>query len=495
MARDRNVYVWQAYVTVMSIVSVACLGALVFVLFQSGTSAKTVEGALAREQKATEELRKSDQGKQVLEHILGVGTQLSDPEFEGLVSGLAGDEKLNSAVKAYTANKALFGQGASDKSFSKLVETLMLELRNKNKTIEDAAKKEIEMRSSYDETIARETKAREAEKQKAQDFANKADQELTKYTENIATQQQLITNIDTEKKRQAATFTAKIGELNKSLEDSKKENEDMKKRLDQLVSKLDAIKGEDFQYAQGKITEVADGGRTVYINLGKADRLRPGVSFGVIDADVTRFSEAKPKAKIEVIAVVDEHLSRCKVLSDRIPAIILTGDAIYSPAWLPGKEVEFALVGKMDIDGDGRDDREVLKALLRQNGAKVSADLPPNGKLEGALSVDTSYLVMGEEFKVRGSELDATAVSAADARNKLEAQARSMAISKINLNKLLGWIRGGSANEVIPIGNAQRSKAEDYLKTGGTNDSNNNGRVSELFQSRDGKLNRQPPNQ
>ena len=42
MARDRNVYVWQAYVTVMSIVSLACLGALLFVIFQSGTNAKTV---------------------------------------------------------------------------------------------------------------------------------------------------------------------------------------------------------------------------------------------------------------------------------------------------------------------------------------------------------------------------------------------------------------------------------------------------------------------
>ena len=123
MARDRNVYVWQAYVTVMSIVSLACLGALIFVIVQSGTNSKTVEGALAREQKAMDELRKTTNARQILERILGVGAPLSESEFNQLKSTSTDDQKLNETIKVYEKNMGLFGPGASDPSYTKLVAT------------------------------------------------------------------------------------------------------------------------------------------------------------------------------------------------------------------------------------------------------------------------------------------------------------------------------------------------------------------------------------
>ena len=60
MARDRNLSVWQAYVIVMSFVSLLCIGALCYTVFQSGTNFKTVEAfktqATAAEDKHREEI-------------------------------------------------------------------------------------------------------------------------------------------------------------------------------------------------------------------------------------------------------------------------------------------------------------------------------------------------------------------------------------------------------------------------------------------------------
>ena len=493
MARDRNVYVWQAYVTVMSIVSLACLGALIFVIFQSGTNSKTVEGALAREQKATDELRKTTNARQILERILGVGAPLSESEFNQLKSTSTDDQKLNETIKVYEKNMGLFGPGASDPSYTKLVATLMQELRSRNTQVDAAGKREIEMKNNYEDTIARETKARDAEKQKAQDLANQLEKELTKYTEKVDQQQQEIKKIESDKQIVVLDLNKKLKDALANLDKSRLDKAELTKRIDGLRRLLDEIKGEDFQYVQGKITQVTDGGDTVYINLGKADRLRPGVTFGVLDADITSVTKSKPKAKIEVVEVLYEHLSRCKVLSDRAPTVILVGDSIYSPGWQPGKDVKFALIGKMDIDGDTRDDTAMLKQIITQNGGIVAAELSPSGTMTGKLTEDISYLVIGEEFRVLGKELDPSSAAAAKKRAEIELEAKSLGIAKITVDKLLNWLRSSSTNEVVPLGNALRGKLQPNPK--GDGKPTDNGRVSELFQSRDGKAVRAVPQQ
>ena len=203
---------------------------------------------------------------------------------------------------------------------------------------------------------------------------------------------------------------------------------------------LAEIQGVDVQDFQGRIVEVSKGGDMVWINLGRADGLRPGVRFGVVNSDESRVADAQPKARIEVVEVISgaEHLSRCKVWSDRTPITILRGDSIYSPAWQPGRKVEFALAGKLDINGDGIDDRETIKAMIAQNGGLVTMDLPPTGKGSGELSVTTRWLVIGDDFKVL------------DEGGALESKAKAFGISRIHVDKLLRWLRGSRADEHRP---------------------------------------------
>ena len=494
MARDRNVYVWQAYVTVMSFVSVACLGAMAFVIFQNGTNAKTVEAASEREQKAQETLRAESNRRQLLESMLGVGKPGTKDDFNQLVSSIPADEQLTAAIKTYNSNMALFGPGSTDRSYTKLVNTLMNELRTRNGEIERQRAQEQSLKNDFDQKIKQAANAQAQATETAERLAKEQKKDLEKYTEDVAGQQSKITQITMDQQTLVKKLEKEKRDAMAKFDQSQVEVAELRKRLDSVVRKLDEIQGEDFQYVQGKIVEVANGGDTVWINLGRADGLRPGVVFGVVDSDVSRVADAKPKAKIEVVEVnqSSEHLSRCKVLSDRAPTTILRGDSIYSPAWQAGRKVEFALVGKMDMDGDGKDDRETVKALIEQNGGQVTVDLPPGGKLVGQLSVNTRWMVMGEEFKVRAKldstdgKLDDTETASAKDRSNLESQAKSLGISRINLDKLMGWLRGSGANEVSALGNQTRPRVLDFRSA--PVPSFGMGKVSELFQTRDGRL-------
>ncbi|MFN9913662.1 MAG: hypothetical protein ACK53L_13805, partial [Pirellulaceae bacterium] len=131
-------------------------------------------------------------------------------------------------------------------------------------------------------------------------------------------------------------------------------------RADELVSlnmklkkRLMEVEGEEFQAAQGMIVNVAEGGNVVYINLGSADNLRTGVKFGIIDPQETRLKDAKPKAHLEIAEILGPNLSRGKVISGDLQVPVIIHDLVYSLVWQKGRKTRFALMGKMDMNGDG----------------------------------------------------------------------------------------------------------------------------------------------
>ena len=66
---------------------------------------------------------------------------------------------------------------------------------------------------------------------------------------------------------------------------------------------------------------------------------------------------------------------------------IRVGDIVYSPAWSPEEPMRFALIGKIDVNRDGKDDRQDLKRMIEEAGGIVDYDLPPpnHGKESGKL--------------------------------------------------------------------------------------------------------------
>lgn len=484
MARDRNLYVWQAYVIVMSFVSLLCIGALCYVVFQSGTNFKIVQDAKSKQLDADNKANQERKKSQLLEMILGSQNSTA-AEIEQLASSFPNSPEVSDIQKKYNADMALFGPGAADKNYRKLVETLMQTVREKNIQIEAQARKEVDLNANYEAALKQWTINTEAERKRADTLASQLEQATVTYTQKEKERQDEITQIKTEQQRVAKQREAEKAQYQKEITEVTRKRDELAKTNEILGKQLEEIKGEDFQYVQGKITEVTDGGNTVYLNLGKADGLRPGVRFAVLDDTASKVADQKPKARLEVVDVNQqtEHLSRARVLPDRRPATILRGDKIYSPAWQPGRKVSFGLVGKLDIDGDGKDDRDTVRALIAQNGGDVSVDLRPDGRVEGNLSVNTRWLIVGDEFKVLGDKLAGANEVVAKKRLEIEQQAKAMGISRINLDKLMGYLRGSGEEDVVPLGSANR--ASDFIRREAGVPST--GRVSGLYQSSDGK--------
>lgn len=483
MARDRNLYVWQAYVIVMSFVSLLCIGALCYVVFQSGTNSKMVEAATARANESDSKFRDENKKSQLLEMVLG-SKPTNQAEFDQLASSLTANAEINEIQKKYVADMALFGPEAAEKNYRKLVETLMQTIRERNLQVDAQAKREEDLKAKYDATIKQETTAREAERQRADTLAAQLEQTQVTYAQKEKERQDEITRIQQDRQKLAQQSEAEKRKYLAEIDKLTKKRDELARQNESLGRQLEEIRGEDFQYPHGKITEVTEGGRFVYLNLGKADGLRPGIVFSVLDEETSKVADAKPKARIKVVDVNQqtEHLSRAMVLPDNRPATILRGDKIYSPLWQPGREVVVALVGKMDIDGDGKDDRDTLKMMIANSNARVSVDFPPNGRKEGALTANTRWLVVGDEFKVVGGA-DGANDAIATQRAELERQAKSMGISRIDLDKLMGYLRGSGQEDVVPLGSATR--ASDFTRREAGVPSA--GRVSGLYQTGDGR--------
>ena len=84
----------------------------------------------------------------------------------------------------------------------------------------------------------------------------------------------------------------------------------------------------------------------------------------------------------------------------------------------------------MDIDGDGKDDRETLKSIIERQGGWIGFDMPPSGEITGELTPSIRWLVLGE------------GVDAIDGFDVIQSKAKDLGISQIKLEKLLAYLRG-----------------------------------------------------
>jgi len=80
------------------------------------------------------------------------------------------------------------------------------------------------------------------------------------------------------------------------------------------------------------------------------------------------------------------------------------GDQIYSPLWSSTHDEAFSIVGIVDLDGDGKDDRDLFREIVSTAGATIDNDvdekgvLRVNGKIEDKPKITerTKFLVIGK---------------------------------------------------------------------------------------------------
>jgi len=168
----------------------------------------------------------------------------------------------------------------------------------------------------------------------------------------------------------------------------------------------------DLRDEQAKKENVLDrpDGRVTYVDYGRGE-LRTNITYGmgarpqmtmtIFDKGSPGIPTERPKGTIELIYVGDKYsIARIdKTMSTTDP--IREGDIVYSPAWSPNEPMRFALIGKMDINRDGKDDRADLIRMIEAAGGIVDYDLPPPeaGKERGEITGYDAWYVIDDPEK------------------------------------------------------------------------------------------------
>ena len=237
----------------------------------------------------------------------------------------------------------------------------------------------------------------------ARDQAVKEKQdEITRFkteVQNLYDQITALQNSDKDK-------TNSITDLNNKLTDESgkfvRYKTDASKTIKDLKDKL-ALNSESFSgKALGRVTFTDYNRGEVRVSANAADQLKPMMRFTIFDRDAQGVPNDKPKGAIQIIYVGNpsrgERDSVAKIIETKDPLNpIRYNDQIYSPALTPDPE-RFALVGKIDMNRDGKDDRADLIRLIEQSGGMVEYDLPPPGvdRTPGRLAVERAFAKAGE---------------------------------------------------------------------------------------------------
>jgi hypothetical protein len=250
-----------------------------------------------------------------------------------------------------------------------------------------------------------------------------------------------------------------IASLNQQLSSHKdeatKRETDLLAQLRDLRAKVEQ-KEEVMDVPDGKITYVDYTRGEVQTNLTRAQGARERLQLAVFDRNSPGLPTDRPKGTIELIRVGDRGSIARIVKTNRPSDPIKLNDHVYSAAWSPNQPQRFALIGPIDIDRDGREDRQDLIRLIQAAGGVIDYDLPPPGvgKERGQITGLTSWYVVDEREPIRaplGRTSDRYTDDKAYLEQKGEAlrQAHANGVRPINIDRLLAML-GYSYGMAVP---------------------------------------------
>jgi hypothetical protein len=189
------------------------------------------------------------------------------------------------------------------------------------------------------------------------------------------------------------------------------------------------------QKPDGKVIKASAASKTAWLNIGSKDGVETQLTFSVQPAGFTGNPFTRPKAKLEVVRVTGSDMCEAKITGASLVNPVIEGDEIYNPAWNPGKVMRFALAGLLDIDGDGSDDRVKVRQLIALAGAKIDAEVLPDGSEHGEVTVETNYFIRGGQPDPE--KIGAVGMRVLSAMAKMERTALDYGAIVLNLSKFL----------------------------------------------------------
>jgi hypothetical protein len=228
-----------------------------------------------------------------------------------------------------------------------------------------------------------------------------------------------------------------------------KETKDLITINERIKEKLDGVQQYSFEVADGEIRWVDHTSRLVWINVGSADNLSKGTTFSVYSKGHSGIGRGTEdiKGAIEVTMIKGPHLAEARLIDNDIYRPMAPGDPIYTPLWSPGRTETFAIVGFIDVDGDGKSDRALLNEFVATTGARFSVQIDDEGN---RLPDENATITEQTKFFVVADLPDPSTTSDANEKklygqilaehSKLEKEARQQGVRKVSLGDFLAYI-------------------------------------------------------
>ena len=249
------------------------------------------------------------------------------------------------------------------------------------------------------------------------------------------------------------------------VQEVKKLNDDIIRLVainDKLSKRIDEITKTSFEVPDGVVRWVDNQNGLVWINLGSADNLPKRMTFSVYTKShngVARGTE-DIKGAIEVTRIIDEHTAEARITHDELYKPISKGDPIFTPVWSAGRKDNFSFIGLIDLDKDGKSDRQRIHELIASTGGGVDNEVLDDGKrirytkfptefieydeeTVPGIDVNTKFLVIGDipDIGLAAKDEDKERIDKMyKHRKKLETEARQQGVRLVNLSDFLAWI-------------------------------------------------------
>ena len=217
------------------------------------------------------------------------------------------------------------------------------------------------------------------------------------FASEVTTQKEEITRLEQEKAGQIAAKDEQLAQqqaeaeavgeaLSRARVEQQRTDRDHEIAMERLRNDLEALQdqvrvqksGFDpydiLTKADGRVLRAIPGSDVIYINLGREDRIRPGLAFTVFSPTAAeRDEDFRGKASVEVTAALD-RTAECRVTRSTPGRPIVEGDLVVNIAYERNRRPKFVVRGEFDLDYDGEKDWngvERVSAIIRAWGGQV----------------------------------------------------------------------------------------------------------------------------
>jgi hypothetical protein len=303
-------------------------------------------------------------------------------EIDGLLSSYADRLKTISGDPSEAPKSCLL-----------VIEGLVANLASKDRQLRDAQRERDTYKLLSDTETEKTYTQKETFDNKTDDLNNTNDQRRedadNRYKDLQAQKTELeksVAEIKADDQALAARLETQAADAEESVKLIAGINTSLRNRIETLIDPLTEI-------PDGKIVYVDQMNRVAWLNIGEADGVRLLTTFGVYAQDSLAKGILESKGSLEVIRIVGAHECEARILNDEMENPFTPGDFVFTPLWKSGDQVKVALDYFLDVDGDNKDDLDLLVNLINSSGSSVSAWIDKEGEIRGRIDPDVNYVI------------------------------------------------------------------------------------------------------